>query len=104
MFAKNTLFTLLAGLALAASLPAAEIRGAITKVDPENKELLIEGHGRAGKGMIFTFVLTDDTRVLFGSNAGPLSDLVVGRRTRVVYDDRDGKQTALIIRPLYLQP
>jgi hypothetical protein len=104
MFTKNALFTLLAGLALAASVPAAEIRGVISKVDPENKELLIEGLGKGGKGITFTFILTDDTRVLFGSNAGSLADLVVGKRTRVTYDDRDGKQAALVIRPLYLQP
>jgi len=104
MFTKNTLFALLAGLALAASVPAAEIRGVIRKVDPENKELLIEGLGKGGKGMTFTVVLNDDTRVLFGSNAGSLADLVVGKRTRVIFDDRDGKQTALVIRPLYLQP
>ncbi len=104
MFTKNTLLTLLAGLALAASVPAAEIRGVITKVDSENKELLIEGLGKGAKGMTFTFVLTDNTRVLFGANGGSLADLVVGRRTRVIFDDRDGKQTALVIRPLYLQP
>jgi hypothetical protein len=104
MFTKNALIALLAGLALAASVSAAEIRGVISKVDSENKELLIEGLGKAGKGMTFTFVLNDDTRVLFGSNAGSLADLVVGKRTRVIFDDRDGKQTALVIRPLYLQP
>ena len=104
MFTKNSLLVLLVGLALASSLSAAEIRGVISKVDPENKELLIEGLGKAGRGITFTFVLTDDSRVLFGANTGSLADLVVGKRIRVIYDERDGKQVVLIVRPLYLQP
>jgi hypothetical protein len=104
MFTKNSLLALLAGLALAASTPAAEIRGIISKVDGENKALVIEGLGKGGRGITFTFVLTDDTRILFGANAGSLADLVVGRRTRVVFDERDGKQIALTLRPLYPQP
>jgi hypothetical protein len=104
MSTKNPLLVPLTVLFFAASVPAAEIRGVISKVDTENKELLVEGLGRGGKGITFVFLLNDDTRVLFLANVGSFGDLVVGRRTRVIYEGRDGKQIALVIRPLYPRP
>jgi Cu/Ag efflux protein CusF len=104
MLTRKLSLALLAGLFIVPIATAAEMRGVISKVDAESKELLIEGFGRAGKGMTYVFLITDDTRILFGSNAGSNADLLVGKRTRVIYDERDGKQIALVIRPLYLQP
>jgi Cu/Ag efflux protein CusF len=104
MSTKISLLAPLAGLLLAASVPAAELRGVISKVDTDKKELFVEGLGRAARGMTFVFILTDDTRILFGSNAGSLADLVVGKRTLVRYEERDGKLTAIVIRPLYARP
>jgi hypothetical protein len=100
---RQVLFSLfLSGLVTSAA-SAAEIKGVIAKLDPEKKELLVEGKGKA-RGLTFHFALTDDTRVLFGSKAGVLTDLLADKRVRVAYDEHDGKQIAMVIHALYAKP
>jgi hypothetical protein len=99
---KILLSVLVSGL-LTSAISAAEINGVIAKFDPEKKELLVEGRGKA-RGLTFRFALTDDTRVLFGSKPGAVADLLADKRIRVAFDEQDGKQLAVAIHCLYAQP
>jgi len=91
---------LTAVLAVAAAVPAAEVRGVVTKIDPDKKELVLEGRGIGRRGAVLVFELPDGTPVLFGDQAGALSDLEAGRRVRVDYDVSDGRQVAQAIHVL----
>ncbi|MFL5244609.1 MAG: hypothetical protein ACJ8FY_21115 [Gemmataceae bacterium] len=76
---------------------AAEIRGVISKVDPEKNELILEGKGKA-RGHSYTFSWNKDTRVLFGSERFTADDLTVNRKAVITFDERDNKNLALIIK------
>jgi hypothetical protein len=65
---------------------AGDIRGVIVRVDLDRHEVQVEGRGLGKRGLGMTFTLGKDTQVLFGREAGDLSDLNPGRRVRVVYD------------------
>jgi hypothetical protein len=99
---KRYLLVLAAGLALTGAASAVEIRGVITKIDPDKKELVIEGKGK-DRGTIFTFSLADDTRILIGSKTGTAADLAAGKRVRVDYEERDGKRTNVVVHAFFLQ-
>ena len=87
-------------LTLAAATPPAEVRGVVAPIDPDKKELVLEGRGIGLRGAVLVFELPDATPVMFGDQAGTLADLEVGRRVRVQYDVSDGRQVALAIRVL----
>jgi len=89
-------FSLLVVLVLGEAAVAAEIRGPIVKIDLDKKELVVDGRLRA-RGTSMTFVIDKDTQILFGQQAGTLADLSPGKRVRVVYELRDGKQVAQTI-------
>lgn len=91
---------LTAGLTLAAAAPAAEVRGVVSRVDMDKKELVLEGRGLGVRGAVLVFTLPDQTPVLFGDQPVVLSDLEVGRRVRVQYDVDDGRQIARTIHVL----
>jgi Cu/Ag efflux protein CusF len=86
-------------LALTHAAPQTEVRGQIARIDLDKKELTLEGRG-AARGEALTFLLTADTQVLFGRQAGALADLSAGRRVRIVSEVRDGKATAVVIHAL----
>jgi Cu/Ag efflux protein CusF len=100
MTASRCTFVLTAVLALASTAPAAEVRGIVAKVDPDKKVLVLEGRGIGLRGAVLVFELPAGTPVMFGDQAGTLSDLEVGRRVRVQYDVADGRQVAQAIRVL----
>src|SRR5215831_15798349 len=79
---------LLALFSLLASGPAlaGDIRGVLVRVDLDRHEVQIEGRGSGRRGVGMTLTYGKDTQVLFGREAGNLSDLTPGRRVRVVYD------------------
>ena len=91
---------LTAGLTLAAAAPAAEVRGVVSRVDMDKKELVLEGRGLGVRGAVLVFTLPDQTPVMFGDQARTLSDLEVGRRVRVQYDVDDGRQVVRAIHVL----
>ena len=91
---------LTAGLMLAAAAPAAEVRGVVTRIDPDKKELILDGRGIGVRGAVLVFTLPDQTPVLFGDQPGAVSDLGVGRRVRVEYEVNDGRQVAQVIHVL----
>ena len=94
MTAPRCLLTLLASFALAAASPAASVRGVVTRVDPDKKGLEVEGRNHGLNGAALTFTLSADARVMFGAQAGALSDLEVGRRVRVEYESDGERQVA----------
>jgi hypothetical protein len=70
------------------ALPAAadEIRGILVRVDLERHEVQIEGRGIGKRGLAMTFNIGKDTQIFFGREMGEPSDLVPGKRVRVVVD------------------
>jgi len=70
------------------ALPAAadEIRGIIVRVDLERHEVQIEGRGIGKRGLAMTLNIGKDTQIFFGREMGEPSDLVPGKRVRVVVD------------------
>jgi Cu/Ag efflux protein CusF len=92
-------FAMLAGLALAAAASAADVRGVVTKIDPDKKELVV-ARGLGLRGLMVVFELPDQTPVMVGDQAGTLADVAVGRRVRVQFDVADGKQVVVAIHVL----
>ena len=100
MTAPRFVLALLAGLAFAVAAPAATVRGIVTRVDPDKKVIELEGRGRGVRGATLTFALSADAQVMFGDQAGKLSDLEVGRRVRVEYEADGDRQVAQVIHVL----
>lgn len=73
-------------LAWAWPASAGETRGVIVRVDVDRCEVQVETRGLGRRGLGMTLHVGKDTKILFGREAGELSDLVPGKRVRVVYD------------------
>jgi Cu/Ag efflux protein CusF len=93
-------FALLAGLMFAVTASAAEVRGVVSRIDPDKKELVLEERGLGVRGTVLVFALPDQTPVLFGDQPAALSDVQVGRRVRVEYELDDGRQVVQMIHVL----
>jgi len=104
MVARIYTFTLLAVLSLALEGTAAEVRGVVAKIDPNKNELLLEARGPGLRGTAMTFVVDKDTQILFGQQSGQLTDLAVGKRVRLLYENRENKNVAQIIHAFGLKP
>jgi cold shock CspA family protein len=102
MSATRCTFALLTALVLVPTLPAAEIRGRIARLDLDKNELTIEPLLRRNPPM--TLMIEKDTQVLFGQQAGTPADLAEGRRARVEYEMRDGRPVARMIRVVGAAP
>jgi cold shock CspA family protein len=87
----------IAALTFSAAASADEARGVVTRVDPDKKEFRVEGRGPA-RGAPLTLKYDANTEILLGRDAGTADDLAAGRRVRVVYEDRDGKPVARVVR------
>ncbi len=81
-------------LSLAAPAFAAEVRGVVSKVDPEKNLLVVDARGAGVRGQTMTFVLAPDARVQSADEPARLGDLKAGRRVRVTYEARDGRLVA----------
>jgi hypothetical protein len=92
------LLALFAPVVLSVAAPAAEVRGVLAKVDPDKKEVVLEGRGRGARGLTFTFTTNADTRVLIGDETGHLSDLMPGKRAHVIYEMHGDERMALVIQ------
>jgi hypothetical protein len=78
-------------------LAAAEVRGVVSKVDLDKKELLLEGRGKGLRGQFVLIHFTPETRFEAGRQAAQPSDLTPGRRVRVLYESRDGVRQATLV-------
>ena len=90
MICKNYVTSLLL-LLIGGVAQAEEIRGVIRKIDPENKELVIEARGLRTRGLPMTFEIGRDTRILIGHETGKLADLQPGERVLLSYEPHPGK-------------
>jgi len=97
MSTMRPLFALLSGLLFSFPVSAAEVVGIVARVDLEKKELLLDGRG-AARGEALMFVVDNDTQVLFGKRAASLADVPFGRRVHVLYEVRDSRRVARIVR------
>jgi hypothetical protein len=93
-----------AALPAVAAPVAPEVRGVISRVDLDKMELQLEGRGLGVRGMPLTFTLDKDTQVLFGKDAGALSDLAVGRRARIAAEQQEGRSLAKVIHVVGARP
>jgi hypothetical protein len=90
---------LLAGLAFVTPTSAAEARGRIVQINAEENELQLEARG-PWRGTVLDLTLGPKTQIFIGGRPGTRSDLAVGRRVRVVFEQREGKSIARVIRSL----
>jgi Cu/Ag efflux protein CusF len=95
MTALRFALSLAAGMLLIAAAAADEARGRIVRIDPDKKEIRLET--RRPRGLL-DLKIDDKTEILIGGQAAKLSDLAPGRRIRVVFESRNGKATAQVIR------
>jgi hypothetical protein len=95
---------LVVGLATAAAAHASDLRGVIAGVDPDKKELTLEGRGPGLRGRALCVHFNSDLRVMFGDQPGAVSDLTPGRRVRVEVQERDGETTVLVVHVLGGRP
>jgi hypothetical protein len=89
-------------------LMASEIRGVIIKADEKNHEVTLEGRGKGLRGVVLRFMTNADTQIRIGKQAAGFADLVLGKRVRIVYEERDGRRVADVIQivslPMLLPP
>ena len=88
---------LLTGLVLVTAASGAEVRGRIVRINLDNNELRLDARGPL-RGTVLDFTVGPKTQILIGGQPGKLSDLTPGRRVRVLYEERDGKSVAQVIR------
>jgi predicted RNA-binding protein len=98
MLCKCFGFSLLASVVVMASALADEVRGVITRVDLDKKEIVVQSKGRGVRKAALTFTLGKNTRVTVGRQAGNLENLSVGRRVRVQYEMQEEQRIATAIR------
>lgn len=82
---------------------AAEIRGVITRIDHEKKELVLEARGLGVRGTVFVFTLDNNSRIIIGQQPGQFNMLTPGKPVRVTFDTRDGKNIIQTLRANPLQ-
>src|SRR5947207_1628197 len=102
MSMKRFASSLVLSLTLALPAVADEVRGIISKSDPEKNELVIDGRGLGVRRQSLSFVLTSKTKVQLAGQAGKAADLAAGKRVKVVYEMRDGQRVAtdVTVNPL----
>jgi hypothetical protein len=104
MSAKCHALSFVIVLATGLTASAVEVRGVLIRVDPEKKEITLDGRGRGARGVPFTFTLAADCKVLFGSQPGEPADLDAGRRVRVHYEMQNGRPVAVVVHVFGVRP
>src|SRR5207237_1046162 len=66
--------------------------------------VVLEGRGKGARGTNMTFQIDKDTQITFGQEAGALADLAAGKRVRVTYEVKGGKDVAVRIHSLLGKP
>jgi hypothetical protein len=89
------------GLTLVAAASADEARGRIVQIDANKKQLRLETR-RPQRAGVLDLKLDEKTQILIAGQPATLKDLAPRRRIRVVFEMRDGKATAQVIRSLGL--
>jgi Cu/Ag efflux protein CusF len=97
MTALRFSLSLVLGMILAMAVSADEARGLIIQIDPDKKELRLETR-RPLRGAVLNLKVDSKTQILLSGQPATLNDLAPGRRIRVVFQPRDGKPVAQVIR------
>src|SRR5262245_49484079 len=97
MTALRFSLSLAAGLILLTVASAEEARGRTLKTDPDKDERRLEGLG-PWRGTVLDLKVGPKTEIVVGGQSVTLSDLAPGQRIRVVYEQRDGKAVAQVVR------
>src|ERR1700694_1460741 len=97
MLGKRYTIASLCFLAVGGMVAADEVKGTITGVNPDTKELVIEVRTKAARGLSMSFNLAADAKVSLSHEAASISDLKTGEKVRVLYEIRDGKRIALAV-------
>lgn len=100
MIAFRISLSMMAGFVVTAAVLADEVRGRIVQVDPDKKEIRLEMR-RPQRGVL-DVKIDAKTQILIGGQPATLKDLTPNRRIRVVFEARDGKPVAQVIRSLGL--
>jgi hypothetical protein len=76
---------------------ADEVRGVVVKADKDRHELVVEGRGKAARGMVLRLELGKDTEILVGKNKGDMADLAPGKHVRVIFEVDNGRPHAVSV-------
>ena len=102
MTALRFTLSLATGLVLVAAVSADEARGRIVQIDSDKNVIRLETR-RPRRGVAVLDVKIDaKTQILIAGQPATLNDLAPNRRIRVVFEQRDGKAVAQVIRSLGL--
>jgi Cu/Ag efflux protein CusF len=101
MTALRISLSLMTGLFVVAAVSADEARGRIVEINPDKKEVRLEARGLQ-RGSMLDLKIDAKTKIFIGGQEATLKDLSPGRRIRVVFEMRDGKPVAQVIRSLGL--
>src|SRR5262245_1148486 len=93
-YPKRLVLALALNLLVALPATADHVRGVISKVDLDKKEVLVEVRGLRQRGDLVLVFLTPETEVRVGLKAGQAGDLATGKRVNGPFDLRDGKRLA----------
>jgi hypothetical protein len=84
------LFGLVALLWIAPAF-ADEIRGTLLRVNPDKQEVAVDVRDRGRRSTSMILHVDADTQVMLGRKPGKLTDLVLGKRVRVLYETQNGQ-------------
>ena len=96
MIAQRISLGLATGLLFVTAAVAEEARGRIIQIDPDKKEIRLETR-RPVRGVL-DVKIDAKTEILIGGQPATLKDLAPNRRIRIVFEQRDGKAVAQVIR------
>ena len=68
------------------------VKGTVKSIDLYNQTITI-----SKRNQDFLVVVNDETKILMGKKSKTLSDIKVGQKTRVTYDEVDGNRPAKIL-------
>jgi lysophospholipid acyltransferase (LPLAT)-like uncharacterized protein len=102
MTALRFTLSLATGLVLAAAATADEARGRIVQIDSDKNVIRLETRLPRRGAVVLDMKIDAKTQILIGGQPATLNDLAPNRRIRVVFEQRDGKAVAQVIRSLGL--
>jgi hypothetical protein len=98
MVARSALVAVPLLLLCTSVVHAEQMRGVVTSLDLDKKELVLEGRGIGKRGKSFTFVLGKDLAVTWGDMAAGAADVCAGQNIRITYESKDGDSVAVQIQ------
>jgi hypothetical protein len=94
---RPSLVAVLALCVPAVAASAADFRGIVKQVDLDKKQIVVEGREKGVGKVDLTFVLGQESQILFGRQPGELREVATGRRVRVHYEMSDDKRLISVL-------